>query len=235
MWVICADLEGVFVPEIWLNVAEKTGIEKLKLTTRDIKDYDELMKYRLQVLDEYKLKIKDIQQVVSTLKPLDGALDFVRWLREVSRFAIVSDTFIEFAQPLMNQLENPFLICHSLEVDPDGRIVNYKLRQEDPKRKTVEAFHALKYKVLAFGDSYNDISMLQSADAGILFCPPDKVVTDYPELPVTRSIAELKSLIGKHLFAEQETDLQPDEDFHRAISIDDFRSGAKEHIRNLYR
>ena len=117
MWIVCADLEGVFVPEIWVNVAQKTGIEKLKLTTRDIKDYDELMKYRLQVLDENNLKIKDIQNVIATLKPLDGALDFVRWLREVTRFTIVSDTFIEFAQPLMDQLENPLLLCHSLEID----------------------------------------------------------------------------------------------------------------------
>lgn len=199
MWIVCADLEGVFVPEIWINVAKKTGIEKLKLTTRDIKDYDELMKYRLQILDENNLKIKDIQQVIATLKPLDGALDFVRWLREITRFVIVSDTFIEFAQPLMDQLENPLLLCHSLEIDESGRITNYKLRQPDPKRKTVEAFQSLKYKVLAFGDSYNDISMLKAADTGILFCPPDSVVADYPEFPVIRTIPELKALIEKSI------------------------------------
>ncbi|MDL2303869.1 bifunctional phosphoserine phosphatase/homoserine phosphotransferase ThrH [Bacteroides sp. OttesenSCG-928-D19] len=202
MWVVCADLEGVFVPEIWVNVAQKTGIEKLKLTTRDIKDYDELMTYRLRVLDEYGLKIKDIQEVIATLKPLEGALDFVRWLREVTRFAIVSDTFIEFAQPLMNQLENPLLLCHSLEIDETGRVIDYKLRQEDPKRKTVEAFRSLQYKVLAFGDSYNDISMLESADIGILFCPPDNVVADYPELPVARDIQELKGLIEQYIFTD---------------------------------
>jgi phosphoserine/homoserine phosphotransferase len=200
MWVVCADLEGVFVPEIWVNVAEITGIEKLKLTTRDIKDYDELMKYRLNVLDEYNLKIKDIQDVIATLKPLDGALDFVRWLRKVSRFVIVSDTFIEFAQPLMDQLENPLLLCHSLEIDATGRIVDYKLRQPDPKRKTVEAFQSLKYKVLAFGDSYNDISMLKAADRGILYRPPENVVSDYPELPVTQQIGELKERMKEHLF-----------------------------------
>ncbi|MDR1224670.1 MAG: bifunctional phosphoserine phosphatase/homoserine phosphotransferase ThrH [Tannerella sp.] len=201
MWVVCADLEGVFVPEIWVNVAKKTGIEKLKLTTRDIKDYDELMRYRLAVLDENRLKLKDIQHVIATLKPLDGALDFVRWLREITRFVIVSDTFIEFAQPLMNQLENPLLLCHSLETDETGRVTNYRLRQPDPKRKTVEAFQSLKYKVLAFGDSYNDISMLKASDSGILYCPPGNVVSDYPELPVTRTIGELKDLIREALSA----------------------------------
>ena len=200
MWVVCADLEGVFVPEIWVNVARVTGIEKLKLTTRDIKDYDELMAYRLRVLDENNLKIKDIQNIIATLKPLDGALDFVRWLREITRFVIVSDTFIEFAQPLMNQLENPILLCHSLEIDETGKVTNYKLRQPDPKRKTVEAFQSLKYKVLAFGDSYNDISMLKAADIGILFCPPDNVVADYPEFPVVRTIPELKVLMDKYIF-----------------------------------
>jgi phosphoserine/homoserine phosphotransferase len=199
MWVVCADLEGVFVPEIWVNVAKKTGIEKLKLTTRDIKDYDELMAYRLRILDENNLKIKDIQNVIATLKPLDGALDFVRWLRKITRFVIVSDTFIEFAQPLMDQLENPLLFCHSLEVDATGRVVNYRLRQPDPKRKTVEAFHSLNYKVLAFGDSYNDISMLKAADVGILYCPPDNVVADYPEFATTRSVLKLRALIERNL------------------------------------
>ena len=195
MWVVCADLEGVFVPEIWINVAKKTGIEKLKLTTRDIKDYDELMTYRLQILDENNLKIADIQQVIAALQPLDGALDFVRWLRQKTRFVIVSDTFLEFAQPLMDQLENPMLLCHSLEVDETGRITNYKLRQKDAKRKTVEAFRSLHYQTLAFGDSYNDITMLKAADTGILYCPPDNVIADYPEFPVVRSISELKSFI----------------------------------------
>ena len=201
MWVVCADLEGVFIPEIWVNVAQVTGIEKLKLTTRDIKDYDELMTYRLKVLDENNLRIDDIQSVIATLKPLDGALPFVQWLREVTRFAIVSDTFIEFAQPLMDQLENPLLLCHSLEIDGTGRVTNYKLRQPDPKRKTVEAFQSLEYKVLAFGDSYNDISMLKAAEVGILFCPPDNVVADYPEFPVARSISELKEMISRYILA----------------------------------
>jgi phosphoserine/homoserine phosphotransferase len=195
MWTVCADLEGVFVPEIWVNVAEKTGIEKLKLTTRDIKDYDELMQYRLRILDEHGLKLKDIQEVIATLRPLEGAMAFVRWLRERGPFAIVSDTFVEFARPLMNQLENPMLLCHSLETDATGRITGYSLRQKDPKRKTVEAFQSLQYKVFAFGDSYNDISMLKAADRGILFCPPENVIADYPEFTVTKSIEELKELI----------------------------------------
>ena len=199
MWIVCADLEGVFVPEIWINVAKKTGIEKLKLTTRDIRDYEELMRYRLQILDEYNLKLSDIQHVIASLKPLDGALDFVRWLRQTSRFVIVSDTFIEFAQPLMDQLENPMLLCHSLEVDEVGRIIRYKLRQPDAKRKTIEAFQSLNFQTLAFGDSYNDIAMLKAADVGILFCPPDNVVADYPEFPVAHSIPELKSFMVNYI------------------------------------
>lgn len=199
MWIVCADLEGVFVPEVWINFAKKTGIDALKLTTRDIKDYDELMRYRLKILDEHNLKIQDIQKVIATMKPLDGALEFTRWLRGVTRFAIVSDTFVEFAKPLMEQLENPFLLCHSLEIDATGRVVDYKLRQPDPKRRTVEAFQSLKYKVLAFGDSYNDIPMVESADVGILYCPPDNVVRDYPQFPVARNLQELKALIEKHV------------------------------------
>lgn len=199
MWIVCADLEGVFVPEVWINFAKKTGIDALKLTTRDIKDYDELMRYRLKILDEHNLKIQDIQEVIATMKPLDGALEFTRWLRSVTRFAIVSDTFVEFAKPLMEQLENPFLLCHSLEIDATGRVVDYKLRQPDPKRRTVEAFQSLKYKVLAFGDSYNDIPMVESADVGILYCPPDNVVRDYPQFPVARNLQELKALIEKYV------------------------------------
>lgn len=199
MWIVCADLEGVFVPEVWINFAKKTGIDALKLTTRDIKDYDELMRYRLKILDEHNLKIQDIQEVISTMKPLEGALEFTRWLRSVTRFAIVSDTFVEFAKPLMEQLENPFLLCHSLEIDSTGRVVDYKLRQADPKRRTVEAFQSLKYKVLAFGDSYNDIPMVESADVGILYCPPDNVVKDYPQFPVARNLSELKAIIEKYV------------------------------------
>ena len=197
MWIICADLEGVFVPEIWINVAKKTGIDELKLTTRDIKDYDQLMRYRLEILDKHNLKLQDIQEVINTLQPLPGALDFIREIRKLTRFAIVSDTFVEFAQPLMDKLENPFLLCHSLEADSTGRITNYLLRQSDPKRKTVEAFKSLNYNVLAFGDSYNDVTMLQAADRGILFCPPDNVKADFPQYPVVTDLASLKQELIK--------------------------------------
>ncbi|MBP5503036.1 MAG: bifunctional phosphoserine phosphatase/homoserine phosphotransferase ThrH [Bacteroidales bacterium] len=197
MWIICADLEGVFVPEIWINVAKKTGIDELKLTTRDIKDYDQLMRYRLEILDKHNLKLQDIQEVINTLQPLPGALDFIREIRKLTRFAIVSDTFVEFAQPLMDKLENPFLLCHSLETDSTGRITNYLLRQSDPKRKTVEAFKSLKYNVVAFGDSYNDVTMLQAADRGILFCPPDNVKADFPQYPVVTDLASLKQELIK--------------------------------------
>lgn len=197
MWIICADLEGVFVPEIWINVAKKTGIDELKLTTRDIKDYDQLMRYRLEILDKHNLKLQDIQEVINTLQPLPGALDFIREIRKLTRFAIVSDTFVEFAQPLMDKLENPFLLCHSLETDSTGRITNYLLRQNDPKRKTVEAFKSLKYNVVAFGDSYNDVTMLQAADRGILFCPPDNVKADFPQYPVVTDLASLKQELIK--------------------------------------
>lgn len=199
MWVICSDLEGVFVPEVWINVAEKTGIEKLKLTTRDIQDYDELMTYRLKILEEHNLKIQDIQEVISTIKPLEGAKELIDWLKEITRPVIVSDTFVEFADPLMAQLGRPFLLCHSLEIDEDGKVTGYKLRQPDPKRKTVQAFHSLEYKVLAFGDSYNDISMLKEADVGILYCPPQNVIDDYPELPVATNYEELRELILQYI------------------------------------
>ena len=197
MWIICADLEGVFVPEIWINVAKKTGIDELKLTTRDIKDYDQLMRYRLEILDKHNLKLQDIQEVINTLQPLPGALDFIREIRKLTRFAIVSDTFVEFAQPLMDKLENPFLLCHSLETDSTGRITNYLLRQSDPKRKTVEAFKSLKYDVVAFGDSYNDVTMLQAADRGILFGPPDNVKADFPQYPVVTDLQSLKEELIK--------------------------------------
>lgn len=197
MHVVCSDLEGVWVPEVWINVAKKTGIDALKLTTRDIKDYDELMTYRLKILDEHKLKLNDIQKVIATIKPLDGALKMINWLKEISRFIVVSDTFVEFADPLMQQLDYPTLFCHSLEVDDTDRIIGYKLRQKDPKRQVVKALNSLEYKVIAFGDSYNDISMLQEADKAFLYCPPQNVIDDYPEFEVARNYTEMKSLLDK--------------------------------------
>jgi len=197
MHIVCSDLEGVWVPEVWINVAKKTGIDALKYTTRDIKDYDELMKYRLNILDEKNLYLKDIQDVIGTIKPLDGALDIIKWIKTISRLIVVSDTFVEFAEPLMRQLDYPTLFCHSLEVDAKNRIVGYKLRQKDSKRQVVKALQGLNYSVIAFGDSYNDISMLQQADKAFLFRPPQNVIDDYPEFPVAMNYQEMKTLLMK--------------------------------------
>jgi phosphoserine/homoserine phosphotransferase len=202
MYVICSDLEGVFVPEVWINVANRTGIEELRLTTRDISNHDVLMKQRIKILAEHGLKLKDIQNVIATIKPLEGALDFVRWLRETTQLIVVSDTFRQFAEPLMKQLERPTLFCHNLIVDESDNIIGYKLRQPDPKRKTVQALQSLEYKVIAFGDSYNDISMLKQAEVGILFRPPQNVIDDHPELRVTYDYKQLREILEKYLFAE---------------------------------
>jgi phosphoserine/homoserine phosphotransferase len=192
---VCTDLEGVWIPEVWINVADKTGIHELRLTTRDIKDYDELMQYRLKILDQKNLKLHDIQQVIATIRPLDGALEMIRWLKKTTRLIVVSDTFVEFADPLMEQLERPTLFCHSLEVNGNGSITGYNLRQKDAKRETVRALKSLNYRVIAFGDSYNDISMLKEADQGVLFRPPRNVIEDYPEFPVIFEYAEMRKYL----------------------------------------
>jgi phosphoserine/homoserine phosphotransferase len=192
---VCSDLEGVWVPEVWINVAEKTGIPELRLTTRDIKDYDELMRHRLEILHEKNLTLLDIQRVIATIKPLHGALDMINWLKRVTRFIVVSDTFVEFADPLMDQLDRPTLFCHSLEVSSNGMISGYRLRQKDAKRETVKALKSLNYEVIAFGDSYNDINMLKEADQGVLFRPPQNVIQDYPDFPVIHEYSELKSFL----------------------------------------
>ncbi|MBW6490255.1 MAG: bifunctional phosphoserine phosphatase/homoserine phosphotransferase ThrH [Lentimicrobium sp.] len=199
MYVICTDLEGVFVPEVWINVAAKTGISELKLTTRDISDYNVLMKQRIKILAEHGLKLKDIQNVIAAIKPLDGAKEFLWWLRNLTQVIVVSDTFAQFAEPLMKQLDRPTIFCHNLVIDDKDNIVDYTLRQKDPKRKVVQALQSLDYKVIAFGDSYNDISMLQQAEIGILFCPPENVIADYPELPVVHNYGDLKQIISKYL------------------------------------
>jgi len=195
MHIICSDLEGVFVPEIWINVAKHTGIESLKLTTRDISDYDVLMKKRLAILKEHKLTLHDIQAVIQKIDPLEGAAAFLDWLRSEHQLIIVSDTFVEFAGPLMEKLGRPTLFCNSLVVAPDGSVTDYRLRQKDGKRKTVEALHSLNYQVVAFGDSYNDISMLKSADASFLFRPPANVVKEFPEIRSTDDYNQLKEWI----------------------------------------
>jgi phosphoserine/homoserine phosphotransferase len=195
---VCSDLEGVWVPEVWINVALKTGYEELRLTTRDIKDYEELMHHRIRIMKEKNLKLRDIQHVISTIKPLEGALEMIEWLKRRTRFVVVSDTFVEFAGPLMAQLNWPLLFCHSLETDEDGTITGYNLRQKDSKKKAVEALKSLKYEVIAFGDSYNDVNMLKEADKAILFRPPQNVIDDYPEFTVMNDYSELKIYLTEH-------------------------------------
>jgi phosphoserine/homoserine phosphotransferase len=199
MYVICSDLEGVFVPEVWINVAEKTGIPELRLTTRDVADYNILMKQRIRILAEHGLKLKDIQNVIATIKPMDGAKEFLAWLKEITQVIIVSDTFAQFADPLMKQLDRPTLFCHKLVIDAHDNIIDYTLRQKDPKRKVVEALQSLRYEVIAFGDSYNDVTMLQQAEVGILFRPPQNVIDDYPKLPVVYDYQNLRKLLEQYL------------------------------------
>ncbi|NVK00556.1 MAG: bifunctional phosphoserine phosphatase/homoserine phosphotransferase ThrH [Oceanospirillaceae bacterium] len=192
MELACLDLEGVLIPEIWIAFAEETGIEELKATTRDIPDYDVLMKQRLRILDEHGLKLPQIQETISRLSPLPGAQEFVDWLRERFQLIILSDTFYEFAAPLMAQLGNPTLFCHKLEVDETGRITDYTLRQRDPKRQSVRAFQLLNYRVIAAGDSYNDTTMLGQAEQGILFHAPQNVIDEFPQFPAVHNYEDLK-------------------------------------------
>src|SRR5688572_19929852 len=195
--IACLDLEGVLVPEIWINVADKTGIEALRVTTRDVPDYDLLMKRRLAILDQHKLLLTDIQSVIATMKPLEGAAEFLGWLRERCQAIIVSDTFSEFALPLMRQLNYPTIFCNRLEIDTAGRIVNYHLRQPDQKRASVMALKSLQFRVLATGDAYNDTSMLGAADAGIFFRPPENVAKQFPQFPVVHTYEGLKEQFCK--------------------------------------
>lgn len=193
MEIACLDLEGVLVPEIWIDFAERTGIEALKATTRDIPDYDELMQQRLRLLDENGLKLGDIQDVISTMTPIPGAREFIDWLRERFQVVILSDTFYEFSQPLMRQLGWPTLLCHKLGIDDQGRVADYHIRQKDPKRCAVQAFQGLNYRVIAAGDSYNDTTMLAQAESGILFKSPDNVIAEFPQFPAVHEYDELKA------------------------------------------
>lgn len=192
MQILCSDLEGVLVPEIWINVARKTGIEELKLTTRDISDYDVLMGKRLEILARHHMKLKDITDVIETMEPMDGALEFLSWLRSQIQVIIVSDTFEEFAKPLMAKLGWPTLFCNSLNIDASGAVTGYCLRQNDGKRHVVRALQNLNFEVIAMGDSYNDITMLKSAQNGILFRPPENIIAEYPQFPVVREYDDLK-------------------------------------------
>lgn len=194
MEVLCLDLEGVLIPEIWQAVAERTEIRELRKTTRDIPVYDELMQLRLGVLAEHDIPMSLIDSVIGELDPLPGAGDFLHWARERYQVAIISDTFYQFARPLMAKLGWPTLLCHQLTV-VDDRITGYVIRQPDPKRRSVQAFKGLQYRVLAAGDSYNDIPMLEEADAGFFFCAPDNVLADYPQYPLANSYAELQQLL----------------------------------------
>jgi len=195
MYIICSDLEGVFAPEIWVNVAKHTGIDELKLTTRDISDYNVLMRRRLDILRNNNLTMHVIQNVIANLKPLPGASEFIAWLKKRAQLVVVSDTFVEFATPLMEKLGHPTLFCNHLTVDHLGNITNYNLRQENGKMRVVEALQNLNYKVIAVGDSYNDINMLRKAEKGVLYRPPQNVVNDNPDLPIVNSYDELKELI----------------------------------------
>jgi phosphoserine/homoserine phosphotransferase len=194
--IVSLDLEGVLVPEIWIAFAEATKIPELRLTTRDIPDYDVLMKGRLKILDEHNLKLRDIQNVIATLRPLDGALDFLNDLRALTQVVILSDTFQEFAQPLMRQLNWPTLLCHTLDVQ-DGRVVNYRLRQANQKQKAVAAFKSLNYKVIAAGDSFNDTAMLAEADVGFLFHAPETIKQQFPQFKAYEKYSDLLEAIKR--------------------------------------
>ncbi|MDP6891936.1 MAG: bifunctional phosphoserine phosphatase/homoserine phosphotransferase ThrH [Verrucomicrobiota bacterium] len=197
--IVTLDLEGVLVPEIWIAFAEKTGIDELRLTTRDIPDYDELMSGRLSILDRNSLKLADIQAVISMLTPLEGAKAFLDELRSMTQVVILSDTFQEFAKPLIEQLDWPTIFCHDLEINEEGSVVNYRLRQPDQKRKSVAAFRGLNYHVIAAGDSYNDTTMLAEADRGFLFRSPDNVKNEFPQFKSAEEYGELMQMIRGEL------------------------------------
>ena len=192
--ILCLDLEGVLVPEVWQAVAKETQIPELLKTTRDIPNYDDLMNYRLGIIDQHDITLSQIQAEIAKLAPLPGAADFLCWARKHFQVAIISDTFYEFAAPLMAQLDEPFLLCHKLQISND-RITGYRLRQADPKRCSVKAFKSLELNIIAAGDSFNDVSMLEEADAGIFFQAPDNVREQFPQYPLANDYGELQSLI----------------------------------------
>ena len=195
MQIVCLDLEGVLIPEIWIEFSERSGIPELAKTTRDEPDYDKLMRDRIDILAARGLGLPDIQKVIAGMRPLAGAREFLDWLRLEYQVVILSDTYYQFAAPLMRQLGYPTLFCHELLVAPNGRVSDYRLRMQDQKRASVQAFKQLNFRTIAAGDSYNDTSMLAEADAGILFCPPDKVAAEFPQFPVTRDYGELRRAI----------------------------------------
>jgi phosphoserine / homoserine phosphotransferase len=195
MQIVCLDLEGVLVPEVWIAFAERTGIAEFRRTTREEPDYDLLMRWRIGLLRQHGLKLADIQAVIAGMAPMPGAREFLDGLRERYQVVILSDTFYEFADPLMRQLGRPTLFCHRLVLDTEGFVADYQLRQPDQKRAAVNAFKSLNYRVFAAGDSYNDTAMLGAAEAGFLIHPPPKVVEQFPQFPVMRDYAQLRAAI----------------------------------------
>jgi len=193
--ILCLDLEGVLIPEIWIEFSRRTGIPELSRTTRDEPDYDQLMQGRLEILRRYKLGLPDIQRVIDAMEPLPGANEFLAAMRSRFQVVILSDTFSQFAQPLMRQLGWPTLFCHALEIAPDGSVSGYRLRLKDHKRAAVRAFKSLNFQTIAAGDSYNDVAMLSEADAGIFIHPPASIAAEFPQFPVTKSYAELEAAI----------------------------------------
>jgi len=199
MYIVCFDLEGVFTPEVWIAVSKATGIDNLKLTTRDISDYDVLMKNRIAILKKNNITLKQVQEIISNMDLLSGARDFLDYIRSVTQVVIVTDSFIEFVMPFMKKLGFPLCFCHNLETNEEGMITDYKIRTHEMKKKTVVALKNLNYEVIAAGDSYNDVPMLLEAKHGILFRPPKNVVEQFPELPVVNEYEELKALVSKYL------------------------------------
>ena len=203
MEILLFDLEGVFTPEVWINVALKTGIDELKVTTRDEPDYNKLMKKRLKILKENGITLKNIQEIIAGMELLPGAREFIDWVRTVTQVIVVTDSYVEFAMPLLEKLGYPTCFCHNLETNGEGIITDYKLRIENMKKETVKALKQMNYKVIATGDSYNDVAMLIEADNGILFRPPDNVVEEFPQFPVVTDYSELKKIIVNHLGLEK--------------------------------
>lgn len=201
MHLVCLDLEGVLIPEIWINFADATGIEELRLTTRDISDYDVLMKRRIAILKENNLKLPDIQKVIAGMEPLEGANEFLAKLKDISEVIILSDTFTQFAGPLIKKLGSPTLFCNYLVIDDDQSVVDYKLRINDGKRRSVEAFNSIGYEVVASGDSYNDLSMIQTAARGVFFRPPESILSEYPQYPVAYDHKELFTMLSEAIQA----------------------------------
>jgi len=199
MYIVCFDLEGVFTPEVWIAVSKATGIDELKLTTRDISDYDVLMRNRIAILKKNNITLKEIQEIISKMDLLPGAKEFLDYIRSVAQIVILTDSFIDFVMPFMKKLGFPICFCHNLEINEEGIITGYKIRISEMKKKTVLAFKKLNYEVIAAGDSYNDVSMLLEAKHGILFRPPKNVVEQFPELPIVNEYDELKDLISKYL------------------------------------